>query len=625
MYLSTTSSPRISSPSIPSTTIPSDETRGRPEQNQNAEIVPPVNKPGPHTAGPSKKQSTLSRLGGYRFLQSGNAKNIPADFPSHVSVSRQNFKNWSCEIQIKNVLTCTPTNENQVVDVVNWAQQNGYKVRPRGAMHNWSPLTLAANTKGLSTKVLLVDTSHLKKIAVDRASRTVTAQTGITMEEWLTALEAEDLGMIATPAPGDLTLGGVLAIGGHGTRIPIKGETRCDGHTFGFLSNSILSMKAVVWDEEKQEYDLHTFDRSEKDSQAFLTHVGRAFIVEVKMQAGPNQNLRCRSYDKIPADELFAPKGTEGRTFSNFLEKTGGIEAICFPTGKVWLKTWKVEEDKPAASKEVTQPYNYPFSNSLPKFLSEATSAAVSRAGPLTPIFFSMSSKVVSRGLKHSGDIWGKSKNVLLYIKPTTLRVTASGYAVLTRREDVQRVVNDFYEKVKTHLEDYKRQGSYPISCPYEIRVSGLDKKDEVTADAARSPLLSPIRPRFDHPEWDVAVWLDILTVPGTKDSNKFNTEIEEWIFKHYSGEYAGVRVEWSKGWGYTEGNGPWNNKKVLDEAVPDSVSAGQATGDDWNEAVEILDRYDPHRLFSSPMLDSLFKKRSPEIESLAEFTQNAS
>jgi FAD/FMN-containing dehydrogenase len=71
-----------------------------------------------------------------------------------------------------------------------------------------------------------------------------TAQTGITMEALLTALENAGLGVTATPAPGDVTLGGVLAIGGHGTAIPAVGEQPTAGHTFGSLSNLILSLTA---------------------------------------------------------------------------------------------------------------------------------------------------------------------------------------------------------------------------------------------------------------------------------------------------------------------------------------------------------------------------------------------
>jgi FAD/FMN-containing dehydrogenase len=532
-----------------------------------------------------------------------------------VQVSRVRFRNWSREINATNVLACKPAQEGEVVAVVNWAAQNGYKVRARGASHNWSPLSLAAKTPP-STKVLLVDTTALTGVSIDKAAGTVTAQTGITMEAWLTALEREGLGVIATPAPGDLTLGGVLAIGGHGTGVPAQGEVRSAGHTFGSLSNSILALKAVVWDEVQEKYDLRTFSRTDADCRAFLTHLGRAFIVEVTMQAGPNQNLRCRSFDDIPADEIFAPDSNGERAFAKFVDQGGRIETLWFPfTDKVWLKAWSVAEEKPAEAKEVTKPFNYGFSDSLPNVLSRPVSVAMRNSGRLTPYVSKLNSSVVSFGLKASRDIWGKSKNVLLYVKPSTLRVTANGYAVLVQRENVQRVVNEFHQKVKCLIEESAKQSEFPVNCAAEIRVSGLDKSDEVAVEGAVSPLLSAVRQRPDHPEWNVAVWLDVLTVPGTQGSNKFYRDLEDWILKNYSGEYAGVRVEWSKGWGYTDDQGPWASEDVIENTVPASVDAGQKANDGWGEASAILKKHDPHNLFSSPMLDRLFQKQIEPLD----------
>jgi FAD/FMN-containing dehydrogenase len=51
----------------------------------------------------------------------------------------------------------------------------------------------------------------------------VVAQTGVTMEALLGFLEAAGLGLVAHPGPGNLSLGGVLAIDGHGTGIPVRG------------------------------------------------------------------------------------------------------------------------------------------------------------------------------------------------------------------------------------------------------------------------------------------------------------------------------------------------------------------------------------------------------------------
>ena len=51
---------------------------------------------------------------------------------------------------------------------------------------------------------------------------------------------------------------------------------------------------------------------------------------------------------------------------------------------------------------------------------------------------------------------------------------------------------------------------------PVEIRVTGLDVPERCEIASATSPQLSALRPRPDQPDWDVAVWFDILTMPGT-------------------------------------------------------------------------------------------------------------
>ena len=43
------------------------------------------------------------------------------------------------------------------------------------------------------------------------------------MDTLFASLEAAGYGVTGCPAPGDLSLGGVLAIGGHGTAVPASG------------------------------------------------------------------------------------------------------------------------------------------------------------------------------------------------------------------------------------------------------------------------------------------------------------------------------------------------------------------------------------------------------------------
>src|SRR5690242_6680964 len=70
----------------------------------------------------------------------------PPNFPASISIYQQAYHNWSGEIQISALWTCAPRNPSEVLTVVNWAHTNGYKVRPRGMMHNWSPLTVSPDS-----------------------------------------------------------------------------------------------------------------------------------------------------------------------------------------------------------------------------------------------------------------------------------------------------------------------------------------------------------------------------------------------------------------------------------------------------------------------------------------------
>ena len=91
------------------------------------------------------------------------------------------------------------------------------------------------------------------------------------------------------PTPGSLSLGGILAIGGHGTSVPVNGLSEPD--LMGCLSNLIVSFKAVTTDPDdpnSREYSIREFDRNHPDAPAFLVHLGRAFITEVTLAAVPN-------------------------------------------------------------------------------------------------------------------------------------------------------------------------------------------------------------------------------------------------------------------------------------------------------------------------------------------------
>ncbi|WP_329332059.1 FAD-binding protein [Streptomyces sp. NBC_00663] len=531
------------------------------------------------------------------------AQELP-DFPEDVALYRSAYRNWVGEITAVGLWACAPADGEQAVSVVNWAWRNGWRVRARGFSHGWSPLTITEGTSS-DAPVLLVDTTaHLTGMSLD-AANAVRAGAGVSMESLLTFLEGHGLGLTAAPAPGDLSLGGALAIDAHGSAVPARGEARLPGQTYGSLSNRVLSVTAVVWDEDSDAYVLRRYERDEADAAALLTHLGRALVIEVVLRVGANSNLRCVSRTDIPAAELFAAPGGDGRTLASHLDEAGRVEAIWFAfTEFPWLKVWSVEPTKPLTSRRVTTPYNYPFSDNVPTLVADLAGRMVADAAwYLAPVLGNAQADAAALGLVTtlSADIWGPSKNTLLYIKPTTLRINANGYAVLTSRAQVQRVVSEFTDFYRERVAAYAALGRFPVNGSMEIRVTGLDHPADAELDGAEAPLLSALRPDADHPEWDTAVWLDVLTLPGTPYAEKFLRELERFLLDRYDGTDALTRVEWSKGWAYTE-NAVWDDDEVLGTVVPASLGDGA-----WDQAAGILDRLDPHRVFGNAFLDRLF------------------
>jgi hypothetical protein len=566
----------------------------------------------------------------------------PPNFPAKIPVALEPFMNWSRMIDVPQIWTCVPASEADVVSVCNWAAQEGYSVRARGMMHTWSPLTV---TQGEPTgKFLLVDlTQHLNQVvgvtaATGNAPAQVIVQTGATMEALMLALEqslggagsASGFSFAHIPAPGNITVGGALAINAHGTAVPTPPDDDFDV-PYGSLSNQILAFTAVVTPPGSGVYTLRTFARGDADAKAFLTHCGRALIIDVTLQVTDNYNLRCQSFMNIPATTLFAaptggkpPPGSVGAYFA----ASGRVEVIWFPTypffgvqptSYPWLKVWTVVASKPATSKAVSAPYNYPFSDDLPDSVTDILSSVVAGEGWLTPIFtaafatYTASALSGGFGFGDATDLWGPSKNTMLYVKDETLRVTANGYAILMKRDQVQQALSDFTEQFIAMLGTYQSNGYWPINSPLEIRVTGLDDPARVRVPAgqvATSPVVSSLSvdPVVVANGWDVACWFDVLTVVPAGDPQHaypFYADFEAWCANRFGSGFR-VSPEWSKGWAYTSA-GAWTDQVALD-AIRATFTKGRAADDTWSWEVATLADYDSGGLFVNEFLQELFK-----------------
>lgn len=246
----------------------------------------------------------------------------------------------------------------------------------------------------------------------------VRVETGATIEDLLTFTEEAGYTLSSHPEIGKVTVGGVLAIGGHGFGISPEGEAYNPGDTHGSMSNLIHSMEIVAWNESMQSYTFQTFDRSNNDTLAFLNHLGRTFVFSVMLRVKPNVNLRCQSTTDAKIIELFAPPGvgSDVKTFANLHEATGKLTAIYFPyLDEAWVLNISEAPTKPPESRQTTQPYNFPgLTTPFPTFLRFLFTYFEMGIYWFTPILCYFQYGFIKSGivLTNADDIWGSSKDI---------------------------------------------------------------------------------------------------------------------------------------------------------------------------------------------------------------------
>lgn len=122
-----------------------------------------------------------------------------------------------------------PATAGDVVILANWANDNNFKLRASGFQHTYSPLTVTSGTNECSNYILVNTTNHLTSMDMVQGQNQVKVQTGVQMNDLLTFLESKGYGFYNYPMIGDLTVGGALAIDGHGTNHFIKNGTLPEG------------------------------------------------------------------------------------------------------------------------------------------------------------------------------------------------------------------------------------------------------------------------------------------------------------------------------------------------------------------------------------------------------------
>lgn len=553
----------------------------------------------------------------------GGAATAPAEPGDPPGSRRVTYEDWSEATKVGSVPLVTATDADHVVTLCNWAAANGFQVRALGHSHNWSPFVVPGGT-GDGPRVLLVDTSRLNGCGTEVVDGMMHATfgTGVTLEAATAFLEgperpgpndpAPGFTFLNMPTPGGLTLGGILAVGGHGTSVPGGPRTVPEPDLMGCLSNMVVAFTAVTTDPDDptgRTYALRRFHRSDPDASAFLVHLGRAFLTDVTLAAVPNYYLRLTSLFPTVDDLLAAPgKPRKGPDLATLLDAHGRVEVIWFPYQPLAWVQCNTRTAKLGGT-PVAGPYNYPWMNWIPREVSDLVREYL-LADPAGRLEIAMTVEAAVAVENEAEKVrYGTARDLEIYLTDDTLRMTACGYVLQLPRVKVQAAVHSYYAKVQALLAEYKARtpAQYPVNGAVEIRCTTVDRQDDLGIPGARPPALSASHAVTSDPSLDTVLWVDVLTFPGTDGANEFLTDLEQWMIGTWAGSADGgrLRPEWSKGWAYTPA-GPWTNADVYGKRVQAAYDAAD-DGLTFSWAMETLARYDGARIFTNSFLDKMF------------------
>ncbi|OXA63847.1 uncharacterized protein LOC118433976 [Folsomia candida] len=551
------------------------------------------------------------------FSNLGPCPPLP-DFPPTSTYTLRPFKTYSSDVVIPFSYFSSPRDASEVLSLVNWAKNAGYRVRGVGQMHSWSPVTLSKYEEGtLCPKFLLVDTTkYLTGIKVttdfNTSLHSVTLGPGVTLRRLLETLESHQLGIFSSPAQGDLSVGGMLAVGAHGSGIKTTTHSKSLGHSYGTFSNLVLEMDVIGWDNDTEKYVVKTLPRSHPDTKAFLVNLGRTFVTRVKIRVGADQMLRSQSFFTT-VRQLFGRgdlvRDGDKPNLADYLDSFGRIQVLSLETGSdsgVLLFGWHSEPEKPAGSRLTKTPYNYIFGNYLPG--NKILKWLLARIPHIWRFFARLSFpiNIAVSSLAGYQDYWGLSKNHLLYNSKYVPIIRPNSFVLVTSRQNFQTVVSIIRKGYDDLASEWHSRGEYPDAGSFDIRVCGVEDPENILAQGAEPPIFSPAKPVPSHPEYDIVIWFEFGTYPETRKAQEFVADWQSLLYRDIHHVYGVLRVEWAKGWGHTWEKA-WSNETIFD-TLPRVLSSSDELKE-WNLGVEILDRYDPWRIFSNGFLDRILIK----------------
>lgn len=286
------------------------------------------------------------------------------------------------------------------------------------------------------------------------------------------------------------------------------------------------------------------------------------------------------------------------------LDTYGRVEVLWFPFNSNCFAQCS-QRVSAQGNSPVTGPYNYPWMNSVSSTENAGIAAWLHKNPEQTPVFTRGELAIATQN-QNGVVLSGQARDLAIYLKDTTLRVTLAGWALQLPRSEVQGAASAFFTKVQSMLMEAaqdKVSPSYPINAAMELRCDTMDESLGLAITYPSPPALAATRSATPgDAALDTVFWLNVGTITGTPGSDAFYTDLEKWLLDTYA---SYVRPEWSKAWAFTPA-GPWTNQAVLAQyrGLYNDPSMAPHTLK-WVNST--LSGYDRAGLFTSPLLAQLF------------------
>ena len=161
---------------------------------------------------------------------------------------------------------------------------------------------------------------------------------GSSMLDFSEGLAAQEFYLCVPTAPGILSVGGVVAIAGHGSGVPSAASDSLNipHYAFSTVSNQLVWMDVIAYNSTSGQYELKRVARNDTTSEewsAMACSLGKCFSVRMAFLVYPLQNARILQINHfINSGTLLGADGTAPGSLQYLAQNYGGFEPIQFPT-----------------------------------------------------------------------------------------------------------------------------------------------------------------------------------------------------------------------------------------------------------------------------------------------------